>query len=247
MGSGGRPFNGIVRQHPEVKPPAPFIRFRGEGPGAITADGSAVELYLRSAYRGEVELIAPWLTGGHVLELGCGVGRMTNHLIGRGLRVTAVDNSEAMLAHVPSQANRILSDIETLNLGSHFDAVILASCLINVPMPRQRAALVTAAYRHLRQGGRFIFERHDPAWLATAREGPLRVSGEIEQSIDRLVRSADGVEISLRSKAGTDVWIQHFVTTPLNDAEVAECLMKAGFSRPLWINKRWGYADKDAV
>lgn len=218
--------------------------YRGERPGAITADGSAVELYLRLPYRGEVDLIAPWISGRNVLELGCGVGRLTKQLLSRGFQVTAVDNSEDMLAHVPSEVIPVCSDIETLDIGARFDAVILASSLINVPASTQRAALLAACSRHLRRGGRFIFERYDPEWLASAREGPLGALGGIELSIDRLRRTPDSVEISLRSKSGSQAWVQHFAATPLDDGQVAECLRAAGLSSPTWIDKRWGYADK---
>lgn len=225
----------------------PVKASRGEGPGAITDDGSAVELYLRLPYRGEVDLIAPWIRGCNVLELGCGVGRMTKHLIERGFQVTAVDNSQEMLAHVPLQAICILSDIETLNIGAQFDAVILASCLINVPVSDHRTALLATCFRHLRNGGRFIFERYDPEWLAAASEGRLGTVGDVELSIDRLIRTPDAVEISLRSKAGVEEWVQHFVARSLSDAQAAQVLMAAGFSSSSWIDKRWGYANKDAA
>ena len=217
---------------------------RGEGPGAITADGSAVELYLRLPYRGEVDLIARWIPGRAVLDLGCGVGRLTKHLIDRGYEVTAVDNSPEMLAHVPTQATCVRADIESLDLGARFDAVVLASCLINVPGPGSRAAMLAACFRHLRHGGRLIFERYDPGWLATATEGRLGSIGGVELNIDRLERTAELVEISLRSKVGAQEWVQHFAAAPLGDAQVAECLTAAGFSGPAWIDQRWGHADK---
>jgi SAM-dependent methyltransferase len=172
---------------------------------------------------------------------------MTKHLIEHGFRVTAVDNSDAMLAHVPSRAERVLSDIESLDLGAHFDAVLLASCLINAPGSSRRAEILAACFRHLRPGGRFIFERYDPDWLAAAREGHLGSVGEIELSIDRLTRRTSDVEISLRSRAGHFEWVQHFVASSLGDAEVSHFLVAAGFSSPSWIDARWGYADKDAV
>lgn len=217
---------------------------RGEGPGAITADGSAVELYLRLPYRGEVELIAPRIDGTAVLELGCGVGRLTKHLLHRGYQVTAVDNSREMLAHVPPEATRVWSDIEMLEMGVRFDAAILASCLINIPEAAKRAGMLAACFRHLRVGGRIIFERYDPAWLAAVSEGRLGSIGDVEMSVDRLVRTGDLVEISLRSKVKEEEWVQHFVAAPLSDVQVAECLAAAGFSAPSWIDKRWGCADK---
>ncbi len=104
--------------------------FRGEGRGVQTRDGCSVELYRLLPYAGEVELIASWFTGQKILELGCGVGRLTKHLLVSGYDVTAVDNSPEMLEFAPAQAAKVCSNIEDLALDVAFDAVILASNLI---------------------------------------------------------------------------------------------------------------------
>lgn len=216
---------------------------RGEGPGPHTGDGCAVELYLRVPYYGEVEVIAPSIPGPDVLELGCAVGRMTRHLLAHGYRVTAVDNSPEMLAHVPAEAARVRSNIEDLALGSRFDAVILASSLINTPVA-ERSALLAACLRHLKPGGRLVFERYDPAWLANAKVGPLGTMGEVQMHLDRVERAGDHVEMSLRYRAGADEWVHHFSAIPLDDAQARACLLEAGFDSPVWIDKRWGWATR---
>lgn len=48
-----------------------------------------------------------------ILELGCGVGRVTHPLLRRGFTVTAVDESQQMLERVRG-ARTICSPIETL-------------------------------------------------------------------------------------------------------------------------------------
>ena len=66
-----------------------------------TRDGSPVDLYRLLPALGEPEqvhdAIAP---GAEVLELGCGVGRITHPLVALGHRVVAVDESKEMLANV---------------------------------------------------------------------------------------------------------------------------------------------------
>ena len=218
--------------------------FRGEGPGAITRDGCAVELYRRLPYRGEVELIAPYIEGTEVLELGCGTGRLTRRLLARGYRVTAVDNSPEMLAHVPVAARTVCADIEGLALGTAFDAVVLASCLVNTPCETHRVALLRACFDHLRPDGRLLFERYDPAWLARATAGPLGKVGDVEMHLDRVARDESAMELSLRCRAGSDEWVQHFSAAPLDDDRARKCLAKAGFSPPSWIDARWGVATR---
>ena len=130
------------------------IRFSGTGPGIHTQDGCAVELYRRLPADGEAEIVAAVVpTGGTILELGSGPGRVTHALVALGHLVTAVDNSAEMLAHVRG-AETVLADIETLDLGRGFDAVLLASTLINFPEARTRAALLATCRRHVRPGGK---------------------------------------------------------------------------------------------
>ncbi|HST01570.1 MAG TPA: class I SAM-dependent methyltransferase, partial [Usitatibacter sp.] len=83
-------------------------RTRGEGPGVITQDGCAVEVYLNTPYRGELDLLSAHLPAAcSVLDLGCGTGRLTRPLLERGHSVTAVDNSIDMLRHVPDGATKV--------------------------------------------------------------------------------------------------------------------------------------------
>ncbi len=75
--------------------------YAGTGPGAITPDGCAVELYRRLAVGAEPDVIASVAPpGASIPELGCGAGRVTHPLVGRGFAVTAVDESAEMLAHI---------------------------------------------------------------------------------------------------------------------------------------------------
>lgn len=220
--------------------------FRGEGPGAQSPDGSSVQLYLRLPHRGELDLIGPSIIGEEVLDLGCGVGRLTGPLLARGYRVTAVDNSAEMLEHVPVGAKKVCADIEGLALGENFDTVLLASSLINSPSMEHRSALLVACRRHLRCGGALVFERHDPEWLASATAGCMGSIGDIEIHIDRIERRAGRFEMSIRYSSGSAEWSQHFTTVPLSDEQIMADLLRAKFDAPTWINRRWGRALANA-
>lgn len=79
--------------------------YEGTGPGAITPDGCAVELYSRLPVGGEPDIVAAAVpAGAHILELGSGVGRVTHALLERGFTVTAVDESPQMLERVWGRA-----------------------------------------------------------------------------------------------------------------------------------------------
>jgi len=90
----------------------------------IAPDGSPVGLYARLPELGEGEVVATALpAAASVLELGCGTGRITRQLVRLGYRVTAVDESAEMLAHV-RDAETVRAEIEGLRLGRRFDAAL---------------------------------------------------------------------------------------------------------------------------
>ena len=110
--------------------------------------------------------IAPAAGGApEVLEIGCGTGALTRRLLQRGARVTALDQSPAMLeqarAHIaeaPSGRAELLertaSEIDALPADS-FDAVAASLCLSEMSRSERRFVL-TEARRRLRPGGRLV-------------------------------------------------------------------------------------------
>lgn len=215
----------------------------GEGPGAVTQDGCAVDVYLALPYRGEVELLAAHLPRGcSVLDLGCGTGRLTIRLLDRGCAVTAVDHSPDMLAHVPGAATKALSAIEALELGRTFDVALLASNLINTGSDALRRDQLAACRRHLAPGGVLLFQRFDPAWLRALQPGPFPSIGEVEIVVERALHRDPFVEISLRYTLAGKTWRQHFVARTLDNGDVERELRESGFGAPEWIDVRWGAA-----
>lgn len=215
----------------------------GEGPGVITQDGCAVEVYLKLPYRGELELLAGHLPPqASILEVGCGTGRLTRHLVNAGHSVTAVDNSPDMLRHVPDAANKVCRDIERLDLGRAFDVVLFASHLINVADDSTRRAQLDACRRHLSSRGTLLFQRFDPAWLRTVQPGPFPSIGDVAIAIARVVRDGNEVHMSIRYATHEAEWMHHFIATILDDADVRLALLEAGFGEMAWIDPKWGVA-----
>jgi SAM-dependent methyltransferase len=217
--------------------------YSGHGPGPITRDGCAVELYLRLPYRGEVELLGGDLAESwSVLELGCGVGRITRRLLATGHDVTAVDNSSEMLELAPREVAKAHADIETLTLPRCFDAVLLASNLINVCDESVRGARIKACRRHLPEGGKLLFERFDPDWMRTVEPGLLGTTGPVQMFLDDIRRDGATVAMTLRYEADGAQWLQSFTAQILDDADVDAALAAAGFAPARWITRRWGCA-----
>src|SRR5262245_60192668 len=73
----------------------------GTGPGVITPDGCAVDLYAILPPGPDPDIIHGAIpAGAPILELGSGAGRVTRSLLALGHPVVAVDESPEMLAHV---------------------------------------------------------------------------------------------------------------------------------------------------
>ncbi|MEW2116732.1 class I SAM-dependent methyltransferase [Streptomyces sp. NPDC005474] len=200
----------------------------GTGPGAITPDGCAVELYSRLPIGDEPDIIAAAVPAGtHILELGSGVGRMTHALLERGFTVTAVDESAEMLERVRG-ARTIRSAIEDLDLGEKFDVVLLASFLVHAGDVEVRRGLLRTCARHLAEGGGVLIQREGADYhtnLPRERVGPGGAT-------IRLVSSepvGDGVNsVRAEYEFPDAVWTQTFLARPLTPEQFEEALGEAG-------------------
>jgi SAM-dependent methyltransferase len=114
---------------------------------------------------------------GAVLELGCGGGRLTAHLIELAATVHGVDVGADMVAHCRrayppatfSQGDlRDLSAFETAG----WDAIVAGFAVIDVLGDEERQAFLDQAHRLLRPGGLLIFSTHNLACAPLLR-GPL--------------------------------------------------------------------------
>jgi SAM-dependent methyltransferase len=198
----------------------------GTGPGAITPDGCAVELYARLPVGDEPDIIEGAVpAGAGILELGSGVGRMTHPLVRRGFPVTAVDESPQMLERVKG-ARTVCSPIESLKLGTGFDVVLLASFLVHVADPLRQGFLETCRL-HVADGGCVLIQRE-----ARGRHENLPHERPIPGGLIRVV-SSDPVRPGVRSVHVEYVfsdahWTQTFVSCPLSEEEFESALARAG-------------------
>ncbi|MFE6523537.1 class I SAM-dependent methyltransferase [Streptomyces sp. NPDC057794] len=215
--------------------------YEGTGPGAITPDGCAVELYARLPVGDEPEIIASAVPeGARVLELGSGVGRITHALLERGFTVTAVDESAEMLERIRG-ARTIRSPIEELDLGETFDAVLLASFLVHAGDAEVRRGLLRTCARHVAEGGCVLIQREGEDYHANVPRERVDPAGFTV----RVVSSepvGDGVHsVRAEYEFPDAVWTQTFRARPLSGEQFEEALGEAGLAvdRYLTDDRTW--------
>ena len=118
------------------------------------------------------------LPGGRVLELACGTGRLTVPLAERGLNITGLDNSEAMLAAAKVKAaargvgpSLILGDMREFALDARFDLIFLPNNSLGHlhTLPDIRACFASVL-RHLSPQGCFALDMFNPSLRLLLRE-----------------------------------------------------------------------------
>jgi SAM-dependent methyltransferase len=209
----------------------------GTGPGAITADGCPVPVYLRLPPLGEARLVHDAAgSAASVLDLGCGTGRIAHPLLELGHPVTAVDFSADMLAHVHG-AETVHSPIAGLDLGRTFDVVLMASHLVNTVDAEQRRALLATASRHLAGDGVLIAEVYPPDWFDNAGEGPGGHIGEVAVDMYDVRRNGDVLSATIRYRMDDSEWTQTFDALRLDEAALRRELRDAGLSFGKWLRE----------
>lgn len=97
-----------------------------------------------------------------VLEPGCGTGRMLAALAARGLHVTGIDVSKAMVAYagrrVPG-AEIVLADMTDFDLERRYDGAVCAISTLSLLRGDGLALHLEAMARHLRPGARYLVQQ----------------------------------------------------------------------------------------
>jgi len=202
--------------------------YGGTGPGAITPDGCAVELYARLPVRDEPDIIASAVpAGASLLELGCGVGRMTHPLVERGFTVTAVDESAEMLARVRG-ARTICSPVESLDAGGTFDVVLLASFLVHAGDVAVRQGLLDTCRRHVAEGGCVLIQREGPDYHTNLPRERVDPSGFTVRIVSA-EPVGDGVNsVRAEYEFPDAAWTHTFLARPLTQEQFEGALAEAG-------------------
>ena len=141
--------------------------------GVVRDPSGDIEFYVEQAK----------LTGGPILELGCGTGRILLPTANAGLSCVGLDASSEMLAvlrskHPPENVKLVQGRIETFDFGEERFRLVTAPFRVMqhlLDVESQLRALETIR-RHLAPGGAFVFDVFDPRLDRTAiLEEPERV------------------------------------------------------------------------
>ncbi len=116
-------------------------------------------------------------TGGPVLELACGTGRVSVPIARLGLAVTGLDIVPGMLAlarakSVGLPARWVEGDARTFELGEQFRLIFLTGNAFQMFLTRaDQEALLGRVRAHLHAEGLFAFETRNPRWRTATGTG----------------------------------------------------------------------------
>ena len=131
---------------------------------AQTYDDDSADMFAPGVLGPTVDLLARLADGGPALELAIGTGRVGIPLASRGVPVSGIELSEAMVAmlrtKVDAEALPVwLGDMATTRVPGEFALVYLVyNALSNLRTQDEQVACFRNASAHLRPGGRFVVE-----------------------------------------------------------------------------------------
>jgi hypothetical protein len=115
-----------------------------------------------------VDLLADLAGGGAALEFAIGTGRIALPLAARGVSVSGIDNSEAMVARLREKPGAdavaaVVGDMASTRLDGEYSLVYLVfNTIFNLTTQDGQVACFDNAAAHLRSGGRFVIEARVP-------------------------------------------------------------------------------------
>lgn len=173
-----------------------------------------------------------------VVELGAGTGRIIDGLAGLGHDTTAVDHSADMLALVKN-SETVLADIRGLNLGRTFDAVVLATFLINVPDVDMSRDFLAACHRHVAPGGQVFIQRQVPDRFGRVQPGIDDWYDGGQRETVRAELRGDLLTVSEVFRINGQQWQHTFTVRRITDEELTRTLGEIGLRLDRWLSNQW--------
>jgi SAM-dependent methyltransferase len=169
-------------------------------------------------------------TGGPILELGCGTGRIALPLAADGHRVVGVDRSPAQLARAKQKAaaagvrlELVVADMREFALPEPFRLIIIAFNTFLLLSPDERRVCLTRVREHLARDGIFVLDVFQPnPDVIAAKQGAIvhewtRTDSETGRTVVKSQCSeadVDGVETThLYDEIDTGGAVRRYVRT----------------------------------
>ena len=141
-------------------------------------DRHSSEFYDYHAKRGDIKFYVDFAveSGGLVLEIGCGTGRILIPIARAGVRVTGLDKSEEMLnicirklenecTAVQHRVNLVHADMRDFNLDDKFSLVTITyGPFNNLLSTDEQIDCLDCIKRHLNDNGALLFDVYYPDW-----------------------------------------------------------------------------------
>jgi 2-polyprenyl-3-methyl-5-hydroxy-6-metoxy-1,4-benzoquinol methylase len=184
---------------------------QGEGLAAVCSYGMP-GFYNRMIQLTQRLALEPWLrvtADQSVLDVGCGVGRWSRLLAGRGAVVSGVDLSPTMVAiasqraHAAGLSSRcrfLVQDLAQLDAGGPYDLVLGVTVLQHILDPVSLRVAVARLAKHLARNGRMVL-------LEAAPSHPTRrCDSAVFTARDRLtyLKLFEDCGLRLRALSGVD-------------------------------------------
>ncbi len=135
---------------------------------AASYDAGAAEMFDPGVVDPVVDVLARLAGTGRALELAIGTGRIALPLVARGVPVTGIDDSEAMVAWLRAKPGGeeievVIGDFATTRVPGEFAVVYLVfNTIFNLVTQDEQVACFENAAAHLVPAGRFVVETHVP-------------------------------------------------------------------------------------
>src|SRR5438034_2428288 len=139
-------------------------------------DALAASIIAGSSVEGDIDFYRRLAgeTGGPILDVGCGTGRVATALVADGHEVVGIDLSAPMLrlaeqrggalsADAAARLSFHLADMTTLDLGRDFALIVAPARVFQFMLTSAAQREALAALRtHLRPNGRLVLDLFDP-------------------------------------------------------------------------------------
>lgn len=135
---------------------------------AATYDEDSAEMFAPDVLGPTVDLLADLAGGGAALELAIGTGRVAVPLRRRGVPVSGIELSPAMVAVLRRKAHEdeipvVVGDMASASTPGEFSlAYVVFNSISNLRTQDEQVACFRNAARHLAPGGRFVVELFVP-------------------------------------------------------------------------------------